>query len=279
MKLIAIFAASAVAILMISTAFAGVPDLTNEKYKATPATHEPQTEAVRAVSTKRIVEATKLRPAPIVLPNVGALTKALWKADRKDLPKQQIVSGNVLRFFDNKGRWLTAPRHEKCWDVPWQRSCTIARAQVRLHEKLADIAETRLTRELPMTNDWRTAVRLVQRIYPGTESWMLYISHREGGYGAWVWYGGRHWSGYHIGDDFLGADTVGGWMQFRYSTFAPYWRHTQEDLKRRGIIVPDFQMPPEGGPTQYAAWLSPLGQALTAGYMRYTGRDGCHWCL
>jgi len=29
-------------------------------------------------------------------------------------------------------------------------------------------------RSIPVTNDWQTAVRLVQRIYPGTSSWLLY---------------------------------------------------------------------------------------------------------
>lgn len=216
---------------------------------------------------------------PLVLPNVAALTKAMWKADRHTLSRQLRTSDNVIRFWHKRGSWIRAPRHEKCAEVPWHRSCRVARASLRLHENLAKVAETRLTRELPLTNDWRTAVRLVQRIYPGTEDWMLSISDREGGWGPWVWYGGSRWRGYHVGNDFLGADTVGGWMQFRYSTFAPYWRAAQADLKRRGIVVPFIPMPPEGGPREYAAWLSPLGQALTAGYMRYTGRDGCHWCL
>lgn len=216
---------------------------------------------------------------PLRLPNISALTAAAWKADRATLNRQLTSSKNVIAFWNGKGRWIRAPRAEKCWDVPWQRSCTVARASLRLHTALAKVAETRLTRELPYTNDWRTAVRLVQRIYPGTADWMLYISHREGGYGPWVWYGGRTWSGYHIGNDFLGADTVGGWMQFRYSTFAPYWRQAQADLKRRGIIVPFLPMPPEGGDPKYAGWLSPLGQALTAGYMKYNGLEACHWCL
>jgi hypothetical protein len=132
---------------------------------------------------------------------------------------------------------------------------------------------------IPDMHDWLGAVQWVQRIYPGTETWMRSISDREGGWGEWVWYGGRGWTGSHVGNDFLGADTVGGWMQFRYSTFAPYWRHTQADLERRGYILPRFRMPAPGGDPRYAAWLSPMGQALTAGYMRYTGRDGCHWCL
>ncbi len=125
---------------------------------------------------------------------------------------------------------------------------------------------------LPLTHDWRTSVRVVQRVYPGTDDWMLAISRREGGYGPWVWYGGRRWQGYHVGNDFLGADTVGGWMQFRFSTFAPYWRGAVKDLRRRGFRIPELG-------SGYGPWLEPLGQALTAGYMRYYGKDGCHWCL
>ena len=226
----------------------------------------------KIAKTKTVRHQTTLRP--LVLPNVAAITKAMWKVDRKTLSHQLRTSDNVIRFWHGRGNWIRAPRHDKCAEVPWHRSCTQARASLRLHTSLARVAETRLTRELPLTNDWRTAVHLVQRIYPGTESWMLGISDREGGWGPWVWYGGSRWRGYHIGNDFLGADTVGGWMQFRYSTFEPYWRAAQADLKRRGIIVPDFTMPPEGGPTEYAAWLSPLGQALTAGYMRYEEGTG-----
>lgn len=134
-------------------------------------------------------------------------------------------------------------------------------------------------RTIPIINDWITAIKWVQRIYPNTYDFMHDISDREGGWGAWVWYGGSHWHGYHIGDDFLGADTVGGWMQFRYSTFAPHWRDAQANLKQRGYIIPSIPMPPQGGPSQYAAWLSPLGQALTAGYMKWSNQEGCHWCL
>lgn len=230
-----------------------------------------------AVDMKQDRKTVRLRP--IVLPNIGKLTHELRVADRSTLSKQLIASQKVINFWTHRGKWIRAVRHEKCWQVPWQRSCTVARASFKLHEQLAQIAEDRLVHEIPLINDWRTAVRWVQKIYPGTEDWMLYISDREGGWGPWVWYGGRHWSGYHVGDDFLGADTVGGWMQFRYSTFAPYWRGAQKDLRSRGYIIPNIPMPPEGGDPEYAAWLSPIGQALTAGYMRYTGRDGCHWCL
>ena len=185
-------------------------------------------------------------------------------------------STDVLRFFDNH-RWLIAPNKNKCSAVPWARSCRIARDLVAEHST----RRTKLKREmwytLPATKDWQTAVQIAQRLYPGTANWMLAISDREGGWSTWVWYGGREWNGYHVGDDFLGADTVGGWMQFRFSTFAPYWRAAQADIKRRGYHLPQF--PNRGGPAIYQAWLDPLGQALTAGYMRYYGKDGCHWCL
>ena len=226
------------------------------------------------------LETTKVRLPPLRLPSPKALTKALMRAERPSVQKQLVASRQVVAFFENPDhRWLRALRKEKCWQVPWQRTCTIARHTHRLHSELLRAATYRLEREIPLINDWRTAVRWVQKIYPGTESWMLSISDREGGWGRWVWYGGRGWSGYHVGNDFLGADTVGGWMQFRYSTFAPYWRGAIKDLRARGYIIPEIPMPAPGGPREYAAWLSPLAQALTAGYMRYYGKDGCHWCL
>jgi hypothetical protein len=122
-----------------------------------------------------------------------------------------------------------------------------------------------------VNRDWQTAVAYAQRYYPGTQSWLLSCSAAEGGHGPWVWYGGRTWAGHHIGDDFLGMDTVGGWLQFRFSTFAPYFDRMAANLRGRGIKVPDF------GPGRYDAWLNPLAQALTGGYMRWSGQDGHHW--
>lgn len=273
MKSIAAFVVLLVAsVLMVPGASARNPD---DGYPKATITQHTQI-VVRKVLDRKIA-AVKVLP-PLVLPDIKSAERRLWKVDRKILVKQIKSSHNVLSFWKNH-RWILAPRHEKCWEVPWQRSCTAGRASMRMHTALMSIAEKRLIHEIPATNDWRTAVRIVQRIYPGTESWLLYISDREGGWGSWVWYGGRQWSGYHIGNDFLGADTVGGWMQFRYSTFAPYWRAAEEDLRSRGYIIPQMRMPPEGGPVKYAAWLSPLGQALTAGYMKYYGKEGCHWCL
>ena len=217
-------------------------------------------------------------PPRIVLPDIRGRVLKLSRADRKWLGPQLRKSQSVVAFFSNpKRRWLLAPNQKKCSHVPWQRDCTIARAKVRLHSALAEKAQHRLDHELPLINDWRTAVRYIQRIYPGTEGWLLGISDREGGWGRWVWYGGRTWNGYHVGNDFLGADTVGGWMQFRFSTFAPYYRGMVKDMRRRGFTLPEW--PDRGGPAIYQPWLDPLAQALTAGYMRYYGKDGCHWCL
>lgn len=221
--------------------------------------------------------AVKLRQ-PLKLPNIAARTRKLESANRVWLAPQITRSKHIVRFFTNpKHHWMVASQKTKCWQVAWQRECTIARAKLRLHRALVDVAENRLYHELPETGDWQTAIRIAQRVYPGTADWMLYISDREGGWSTWVWYGGRPWEGYHIGNDYLGADTVGGWMQFRFSTFAPYYRGMVKDLAQRGFQLPQF--PDRGGPAEYQPWLDPLGQALTAGYMRYTGRDGCHWCL
>lgn len=254
--------------MTVGVALAAGPD---EVSTPPPAQHTQQA-AKHAVSVK-----ARVLPK-LVLPNIGREVTKLQLADRAVAARQLTASENVLRFWSNH-QWILAPRKAKCWQVPWQRSCTAARASLRLHTRLSEAARIKLDREIPLINDWRTAVRWVQRIYPGTEGWLLSISDREGGWGEWVWYGGRHWSGYHIGNDFLGADTVGGWLQFRYSTFAPYWRSAEADLRRRGYIIPSIPMPPEGGDSRYAAWLSPLGQALTGAYMRYTGKDGCHWCI
>lgn len=150
--------------------------------------------------------------------------------------------------------------------------------------KLAKGCQTVLgAHTLSGTNNWLAAMKIAQGPYPGTFDWLYAISDREGCIRKtmaecdWVWYGGRPWAGYHIGNDFLGADTVGGPMQFRFSTFEPYWRHAQEDLAKRGYIIP--QLPNYGGPAKYQPWISPLAQALTAGYMKYYGKEGCHWCL
>ena len=161
-------------------------------------------------------------------------------------------SRNVVRFFDNHS-WLRAPNQPNCVSVPWTRSCRIARRVYNKHAAHIRAFERQYT--IPHTNDWRTSVRLAQRIYPGTSDWLLYISHREGGWGHFVMN--------HQGSG------AGGWLQFMASTFYAYDDDARADVARRGFKV---------DPSVWT-WTHPLGQALTGAYMRYTGRDGCHWCL
>jgi hypothetical protein len=108
---------------------------------------------------------------------------------------------------------------------------------------------------IPTTGDWQTSVRLVQRVFPGTSSWLLYISHREGGWGPFKM-------------NYQGSG-CGGWMQFMPST---YWANSSAAfaaVRSRGYTVDPAN----------DDWRSPLGQAITAGYMKWAGREGCHWCL
>ena len=175
--------------------------------------------------------------------------------DNRSLQASQLRHAiNVVTFFDNHS-WLLAKRHETCSTVPWQRSCTIARQKHRFYSARIPVLQHKLWHVIPATNDWRTSVTLAQRIYPGTESWLLYISHREGG-----------WGGFVMNHQGSGA---GGWLQFMSSTFYAYVDDARADAARRGFNVP----------SDVWTWTHPLGQALTGAYMRYTGRDGCHWCL
>lgn len=163
-------------------------------------------------------------------------------------------STQVLEFFGNRA-WVLAPNQENCKEVPWRKQCMIARKKVQHHTALVKQLKRQMWYSIPYTNDWRTAVSLAQRPYPGTSDWLLFISHREGGYGGFVMN--------HQGSG------AGGWMQFMSSTFYAYVDAARADFQRRGFSVP----------SNVWTWTHPMGQALTAAYMRYTGRDGCHWCL
>ncbi len=174
---------------------------------------------------------------------------------REKMHGQLVKSQHVLSFWENRGEWIRAPRKENCRQVPWKQSCVTARASYRMHSRIVKAMQQRLWYTLPATNDWRTSVRLAQRIYPGTDDWLLFISDREGGWGPFVMN--------HQGSG------AGGWLQFLSGTFYAYVDDARADVKRRGFVVP----------ANVWTWTHPLGQALTGAYMRYTGRDGCHWCL
>jgi len=229
-----------------------------------------------------------LYPPPADFENLGSYLKQTQARQQVALHRYQIVFRSYLRWRRGKATLLgpetqliPQPVRFRCtatnvvMPANWCWYAQAARWTARELEETQGRLDA-AARTLPATNDWVTAVRIVQRVYPGTESWLLSCSAAESSHGAWVWNGGGRWGGYHVGGDYLGMDKAGGWMQFRWSTFKPYWfgfRGAQgalADAQGRGFVVPDFG---DG----YGAWLSPLGQALTAGYMRYTGRDGRHW--
>lgn len=120
---------------------------------------------------------------------------------------------------------------------------------------------------LPQTGDWQTAVRIVQRVFPGTDQWLLSCSDAESSHGAWVRYGGGpYYAGYEH------TDAVGGWVQFRPSTFRGYYSQALAYARQHGFIVP------LNSNEWLHGWLSPLGQALTAAYMRAVKHNtGWHW--
>lgn len=111
---------------------------------------------------------------------------------------------------------------------------------------------------------WHKAVQEVQRVFPGTASWLLSCSGAEGGHGRWVGYSGVPYSTW-----LRDSDTVGGPLQFRFSTFTGMYRHGLEYLRDRGYRAPRMDTT--------TAWRSALGQAIAGGWARYTGNDDSHW--
>ena len=107
---------------------------------------------------------------------------------------------------------------------------------------------------LPITHDWGVATAQAERVFPGTRAWLLNCSRGEGGQGGWKW-------------NYQGSG-AGGWMQFMQGTYNSYvWAAYQETL-RRGFKVKSMKL---------LSYYEPLGQALTAAYMRSIGVSGIHW--
>lgn len=121
-----------------------------------------------------------------------------------------------------------------------------------LERAKAQRAKERAYHSLVATGDWRTAVRVTQRVYPGTEAWLLSCSSGEGGHGGFV-----------MNHEGSGA---GGPMQFMQSTFYSYVDAAIRDTRNKGFRFPAVAR----------SWYHPLGQAVTAAYMRTHGQSG-HW--
>ena len=104
--------AACVALIVPAVAFAQTQDL------QTGPPPPIRTAPVRA-------EAVRVLP-PLKLPNIPLEVRRLQSAKRPDVQKQLVASQRVLRFWAGKHAWLLAKRHQKCSEVPWARSCTVA---------------------------------------------------------------------------------------------------------------------------------------------------------
>jgi hypothetical protein len=122
----------------------------------------------------------------------------------------------------------------------------------RWHRTL-DRCQHVLSRTIPPTDDWLTAVRYVQRAFPGSEWWLRSCSSGEGGWGRWV-------------PNTQGSG-AGGWMQYMDGTFWHDFNRAAYDLRSRG-----FRVPPSA-----ASWYSPLGQAVAAGWAYHHHRPPGKW--
>jgi hypothetical protein len=154
-------------------------------------------------------------------------------------------------------------------------ACSRVRSAVRLWRSRAYVARTaadylatlKTLRDFPFApgnHAWRRAVAEVQRVFPGTESWLLSCSAAEGGHGRWVGYSGVSYSTW-----LRDSDTVGGPLQFRFSTFTGMYRRGADYAVGKGYRVPRMD--------STTAWRSALGQAIAGGWARYTGNDDSHW--
>jgi len=138
-------------------------------------------------------------------------------------------------------RALTA-RH---WKLMSPKPAVTVMHRIWLRRDLAYVRQ--LERLWIPVRDWHSAVVYVQQWFPGTAEWLLNCSSSEGGHGQWV--PNRQGSG------------AGGWMQYMSGTFYADYNAAVAYLRSRGVTVP----------SSTASWYSPLGQAIAAGWARYTG--------
>lgn len=99
---------------------------------------------------------------------------------------------------------------------------------------------------------WERAVRETQKVFPGTDGWLLSCSASEGGWGRFVF--NSQGSG------------AAGWLQYMPSTFTGFIWRARVDAANRGYLVPESA----------GSLYSPLGQALAGGWAITHGMRH-HW--
>lgn len=260
MKVIAVIVALMAIPLVASGALATIPEYSKDPGAVVRPAYRPSVEPKESQFRGEVA----IRPAPLKLPNFQARTTSFLSAEKALIAPQMKKSEQVVRFFESrKHHWMLATRHAKCWGVPWQRACTAARANLRLHQALVKIGKQRIwefQRTIENTGNWTRAMQYAQRPFPGTLDWLSFISNREcracytvdGGFVC----------------NYQGSGACGP-MQFMSGTFYGHADDARAWLDSHGYIVAP----------EVWDWHNALGQALTAAFMRYTHIDGCHWCL
>ena len=179
-----------------------------------------------------------------------------------------------------RGRFITHTLRRGASIPEWRkpRNCADARYLAHVWAKRAFQSRRKTERHLsvlsqltlkdfpfaPGNHAWHRAVREVQKVFPGTDSWLLSCSAAEGGHGRWVGYSGVSYSTW-----LRDSNTVGGPLQFRFSTFTGMYRRAVDHVTAKGYRVPRMD--------ETSAWRSALGQALAGGWARYTENDNSHW--
>lgn len=174
-----------------------------------------------------------------------------WVNHKTWYRQQEALSGS------ERCRGAVAP-HWACWALEasiWtKRELSETQEKIEAHAK---VAELRRLRAIGMY-DFQTAARFADRIFPGTYSWLMSCSGGEGGHGGFVMN--------HLGSG------AGGNMQFMYSTYDAYDNAAIKEANRRGARLPAALRDSGFG------WQSPLGQAITAAFMRgVLGISHNHW--
>lgn len=199
----------------------------------------------------------------------------------KEIKKVQVVGKcpatlQGIRFYRDK-MWthqstLGISHTKRSEQKIWNYGCDYAEWVRKLWKNRNEKAKEEVQRRtLPETNDWTTAVKIVQRAFPNTDWWLDSCSGAEGGHGEWVIYGGGpYYPGAEYAKTFAGW-MVGGPMQYMWPTFKGHYRHGLDSLKSRGFLV---DLPP---PSDVRAWRSFLAQAIAAGWAKWSGNDGSHW--
>lgn len=193
--------------------------------------------------------------------------KKLTKAKKRCLP----IRKGILYYREKtwqKQDVLGISRTKRSDQQVWSLGCKYAEWVRKLWKERNEDAKKKVEfRTLHDPGDWNTAIRVAQRVFPGTSEWLWSCSGAEGGHGRWVPYrdyGNSYYPGYES------LDAVGGWMQFRPSTIRHAWPATYNYLIRHGWIVEDMSW--------FQAWFSPLAQALSAAYyLRVEGSADHHW--